>query len=84
MFFFCKFPVDRHRDSHLRGSVESFFEHVADSPERRHHLPAGPQFTRPGDAVTLTLHLHVVQDSLGVQGAASVRMASDTYEAVKR
>lgn len=76
-FFFLMFPVGRQWYSYLRGSVESFFEHGADAPELRHHFPAGPQFTRPRDTVALTLHLHVVQDSLGVHGTASVRTASD-------
>lgn len=49
---------------YLCGSVKSLLQYGADSAERWHHLPAGPELTGTRNAVTLTLHLHVVEDSL--------------------
>ena len=49
---------------YLRGAVEAFLEHRADTPEWGHDLPAGSQLTGARDAVALTLHLHVVKDGL--------------------
>lgn len=53
---------------YLCGSIKAFLEHNADTPERRHDLPAGPQLAGARDAMTLTLHLHVVKDSLRMEG----------------
>ena len=50
---------------YLCGAVEAFLEHRADTPEWGHDLPAGSQLTGARDAVALTLHLHIVQNSLG-------------------
>ena len=53
---------------YLCGSIKAFLEHDANTPERRHDLPAGPQLTGARDAMTLTLHLHVVKDGLRMRG----------------
>lgn len=50
--------------AHLCGTVESLLQHQAHTPERGHDFPAGSQLAGARDAMTLTLHLHVVQDSL--------------------
>lgn len=51
---------------YLCGSIKAFLEHNAHTSEWRHDLPASPQLTRARDAMTLTLHLHVVKNGLRV------------------
>lgn len=67
--------------TYLCGAVKAFLEHNANTPERRHHLPAGSQLARSRDAVTLALDLHVVKD--GLVGAGRVSGATDEKNSAK-
>lgn len=49
---------------YLCGSIKTFLEHNAHTPEWGHDLPAGPQLTGPRHTVTFTLNLHVMKDGL--------------------
>lgn len=70
---------------HLRGPVELLLDHVPHLPEGGHGLPARLHLARPRHAVTLALHTHVVQDSLGKTHAGSYSTSANrTLETLLR
>lgn len=64
---------------YLCGSIKAFLQHRADAPKWGHDFPAGPQLTGSRDTMTLTLHLHVMEDSLGMEECKrTIRKSKET------